>query len=251
MNPEEFRKFFSSTIMGKEEVPLLSEHILPGGKLEHSSAISVYQNAYSARFTEALGEKYETVWRVLGDEDFFETAKNFIKENSSYSYNLSDYGEKFPDYLKMNFSEHPVLAEIADFELYVFRIFHLSKNDGTNLQNGLLQGETEDLKVTFHSSVSFLEYSYPIYDLWKTENQKDLPDFLNEKKQYLVLGKKGSDLFVSEIEKWEWSFGKNLYEGKSILRSLEICGNPPKGLGSISEFLSGMTRNGLIVQVSS
>ncbi|PJZ26944.1 DUF2063 domain-containing protein [Leptospira hartskeerlii] len=251
MNPEEFRKIFSSTLLGKEEGPLLLDFLLPGGKLDANSAISVYQNGYSARFTEALGEKYETVWRILGDEDFFETAKSFIKEHSSHSYNISDYGEKFPDFLKKNFPEHPVLAQIADFELYVFRIFHLSKNEGTDLQNGLHQGETEDLKVVFHSSILFLEYSYPVYQLWKSEDQEDLPQFLKEKKQYLVLGKKGSDLFVSEIEEWEWSFGKSLHEGKSILGSLKICGSPPKGLGSISEFLSGMTRNGLVIQVSS
>ncbi|TGN02938.1 DNA-binding domain-containing protein [Leptospira dzoumogneensis] len=251
MRPEEFRKLFSSVLLGKEEGPLLSDHILPGGKLDTDSAIAVYQNAYSARFTDALGEKYETVWRVLGDEDFFETARNFIQENPSHSYNLSDYGEKFPDFLRENFQEHSVLSEIADFEYQVFKIFHLPKNTKEDLPNDLAQGEVEDLKVTFHNSILFLEYSYPVYDLWKTEDQEELPKYLNERKQYLVLGKKGSDLFVSELEEWEWIFGKSLQEGKTILESLEIAGNPPKGLGSISEFLSGMTGNGLVIQVSS
>ncbi|MGJ4786997.1 HvfC/BufC family peptide modification chaperone [Leptospira koniambonensis] len=251
MNPEEFRKIFSSVLLGKEEGPLLSDQILPGGKLDTDSAIAVYQNAYSARFTDALGEKYETVWRVLGDDDFFETAKNFIKENPSHSYNLSDYGDKFPDFLQKNFSEHPVLAEISDFELQIFKIFHLPKNIREDLPNSLHQGETEDLKISFHSSILFLEYSYPVYDLWKTEDQEKLPEFLNRRKQYLVLGKKGSDLFVSELDEWEWTFGKSLQEGKTILESLEIAGNPPKGLGSISEFLSGMTINGLVIQVNS
>ncbi|MEI1277872.1 DNA-binding domain-containing protein [Leptospira venezuelensis] len=251
MKPDEFRKIFSSAMLGKVEGPLLSDQVLPGGKLDSNSAIAVYQDAYSARFTEALGEKYETVWKILGDEDFFEAAKSFIREHSSHSYNLSDYGEKFPDFLSENFPEHPVLAEIANFEYQVFKIFHLPKNEGINLQNGLEQATTEDLRISFHSSILFLEYSYPVYDLWKTEDQEDLPKFLEEKKQYLILGKKGSDLFVSEQEKWEWTFGKSLQEGKTILGSLEIVGNPPKGLGSISEFLSGMTRNGLVVQVSS
>lgn len=251
MNPEEFRKIFSSVLLGKEEGPLLSDYVLPGGKLETNSAIAVYQNAYSARFTDALGEKYETVWKILGDDDFFETAKSFIKEHSSHSYNLSDYGEGFPDFLRKNFSEHTLLSEISDFELQVFKIFHLPENEGASLQSGLSQGETEDLKISFHSSILFLEYSYPVYDLWKTEDQEKLPEFLNERKQYLIMGKKGSDLFVSELDEWEWTFGKSLQEGKTILESLEIAGNPPKGLGSISEFLSGMTRNGLIIQVNS
>lgn len=251
MKPEEFRELFSSLLLNKEEGPLLSDQILPGGKLDTNSAIRVYQNAYSARFMEVLGEKYETVWKILGDEDFFETTKTFISGNPSNSYNISDYGETFPDFLGENFSEHPVLAEIANFELQVFRIFHLQKNEGADLQNGLPKGEMEDLKVTFHSSVLFLEYSYPVYDLWKTEIAEDLPQFLKERKQYLLLGKKGSDLFVSEIGEWEFSFGKSLSEGKSILGPLEISGNPPKGLGSISEFLSGMTKNGFVVRVSS
>lgn len=251
MKPEEFRKIFSSALLKKEEGPLLSDQVLPGGKLDTNSAIAVYQNGYLARFTEALGEKYETVWKVLGDEDFFETAKTYIEDHPSHSYNISNYGENFPNFLRENFSEHPLLAEIADFELHVFRIFHLSQNGVDHLKNSFPQNETEDLKVTFHGSVQFLEYSYPVYDLWKTENSEDLPQFLEERKQYLVLGKKGSDLFVSEIGEWEFLFGKYLAEGKSILGSLEIIGNPPKGLGSISEFLSRMKINYLITKVSS
>ncbi|PJZ78532.1 putative DNA-binding domain-containing protein [Leptospira neocaledonica] len=251
MNPEEFRNLFSSTLLGKEEGPLLQDQILAGGKLEPNSAIAVYQNAYLARFTDALGEKYETVWKILGDEDFFETAQTFIRENSSNSYNISNYGDTFPNFLKENFPEHPILCEIADFELHVFRIFHFSKNEGADLSDSLSEKEADDLKINFHKSVQFLEYSYPVYDLWKTENSEDLSKFLNEKKQYLVLGKKGSDLFILEIEEWEWAFGKSLAEGKSILESLEILGTPPKGLGSISEFLSGMKTNRLVSKVSS
>ncbi|PKA17229.1 DNA-binding domain-containing protein [Leptospira haakeii] len=251
MKPEEFRKIFSSVLLKREEGPLLSDQILPGGKLDANSAIAVYQNGYLARFTEALGEKYETVWKILGDEDFFETAKAFIEDHPSNSYNISNYGVDFPNFLKENFSEHPVLAEIAEFELNVFRIFHLSKNSEDHLQNSLPQKETEDMNIIFHESVRFLEYSYPVYDLWKTENSEDLSQFLEERKQYLVLGKKGSDLFVSEIGEWEFSFGKYLAQGKSILESLEISGNPPKGLGAISEFLSRMTINRLILSISS
>ncbi|TGK40272.1 DNA-binding domain-containing protein [Leptospira andrefontaineae] len=251
MRPEEFRKIFSSAVLKKEEGPFLSDQILPGGKLGSNSAIAVYQNGYLARFTEALGEKYEAVWKVLGDEDFFETAKTFIEDHPSHSYNISNYGEDFPDFLRETFAEHPILAEIADLELHVFRIFHLPQNGVDHLQNSLPQKETEDLNIIFHESVRFLEYFYPVYDLWKTENSEDLPQFLAERKQYLLLGKKGSDLFVSEIGEWEFSFGKYLAEGKSILESLEIIGNPPKGLGSISEFLSGMKINRLIINISS
>ncbi|GBF39264.1 HvfC/BufC N-terminal domain-containing protein [Leptospira johnsonii] len=250
MKPEEFRKIFSSALLGKEEGPLLSNGVLPGGKLDTNSAIAVYQNGYLARFTEALGEKYETVWKVLGDEDFFETAKAFIEDHPSNSYNISNYGEMFPVFLGENFSEHPILSEIADLELHIFRIFHLPKNSEDNPQTSLPEKETEDLKVTFHPSVLFLEYSFPVYNLWKTENSEDLAQFLTERKQYLVLGKKGSDLFVSEIGEWEFSFGKSLAEGKSILESLEILGSPPKGLGSISEFLSGMKTNRLVSEVN-
>ncbi|EMK00346.1 MULTISPECIES: DNA-binding domain-containing protein [unclassified Leptospira] len=250
MKPEEFRNIFYNALLGREEGPLLQDYILPGGKLEPNSAIAVYQNAYQARFTEVLGEKYETVWKILGDEGFFGTAKSFIEDHPSHSYNISNYGESFPNFLKENFSEHPVLFEIADFELHVFRIFHLPKNEEDNLRNSLSRNETEDLKITFHESVRFLEYSYPVYDLWKTENSEDLPQFLKEKKQYLVLGKKGSDLFVSELEEWEWTFGKSLSDGKSILESLKISGSPPKGLGSISEFLSGMKINRLVSEVN-
>ncbi|TGL63463.1 DNA-binding domain-containing protein [Leptospira sarikeiensis] len=248
MRPEEFRELFSAVILQGSDS--FSDLIFPAGKLKSVSALEVYQNAYLARFTDALGEKFETVWKVLGDEDFFETAKNYIRENFSGSYNISDYGGNFPDFLKENYPEHPFLAEIADFEYQVFQIFHLSKNLGTDIQKPT-GAEFEDFKISFHPSLRFLKYTYPIYDLWKADDSEDLSIFFQEKDQYLILGKKGSDLWILQIEEWEYIFGKNLSEGKTILESLENSGTLPKGPESISEFLSRLTQNFLVIAISS
>ena len=47
--------------------------IRPAGRLKTAaSALEVYRRAYVARLTEALGDTYEAVWSVLGDDVFFD-----------------------------------------------------------------------------------------------------------------------------------------------------------------------------------
>src|SRR3989338_4151121 len=72
------------------------ESVVPGGSLSKEEAIAVYQQAYKARFTDVLGETFESVWWVLGDTQFFEVAHAYIYTHFENVYNLSEYGKKFP-----------------------------------------------------------------------------------------------------------------------------------------------------------
>ncbi|TGK01250.1 DUF2063 domain-containing protein [Leptospira langatensis] len=268
MKPEEFRDLFSQFIRSEDQESsfvssdILSEvedagtkgasfiaQILPGGKLDLHSSLKVYREAYQARFTEALGDRFETVWKILGDEDFFELAKRYISSVPSLSYNLSDYGESFPEFIGENFPEHPFIREVADLELNISKIFHLPPNWNEELKNLPLSGEFNDLKFIFHESLMYLHYTHPVYELWKDQDEDFTPELPAKQDQYLMIGKRGENLWIQEIDFWEFQFGKNLSVGKTLLEAVEHSGKAPKGSGSISEFLSGLSQARFISEI--
>ncbi|TGK07564.1 DUF2063 domain-containing protein [Leptospira semungkisensis] len=255
MKPEEFRSLFSQAIRSEgesdETTPgsSFASQVLPGGTLSSDSSLKVYKEAYTARFTEALGDRFETVWRILGDEDFFELAKRYISSVPSHSYNLSDYGESFPEFVGENFSEHPFIGEVADLELHVSKIFHLPPNRNEEPKDFPSLGEFSDLKFIFHESIMFLHYTHPIYELWKDQEEDAEPELPQKQDQYLVMGKREENLWIREIDLWEFKFGKSLLQGKSLIEAVEHSGKAPRGSASISEFLSGLSQGKLISEI--
>ncbi|TGL49089.1 DUF2063 domain-containing protein [Leptospira wolffii] len=246
MNPSEFRKEFSESIRGDSFSPILESLILPGGSLNTLQALKVYKEGYLARLTQALGEKFETVWRILGDDGFFEVCSEYILRFPSRTYNLSDYGERFPFFLKERFEEHAFISETADLELRLSEIFHLSKNERFELQNAFHEANPEDLRLEFHESLQFLKYAHKILPLWKNRKSGENGGLPVYETQFVLIGKEGNDLLVREIGEWDWKFGKELSKGSSVLEAVESSGNPPNGIQSVSEFLSGLTRASLI-----
>lgn len=125
MSLVQFQKKFLSSISNQTE-NWFKEHITPGGTLTQEAAINVYRGDYYARLSEAIGERYESVWFVLGDEDFLQLAREFIESNPSGVRDLGSYAEEFPQYLKAcsHHDEFPFLSDLAFFEQNFWRLFH-------------------------------------------------------------------------------------------------------------------------------
>ena len=100
--------------------------------MDSNAAVGVYRTGHIVRLTEALGETFEAVWWVAGDEHYFQLAKEFLLAHPSASYNLSDFGISFPNFLdkRQPFSDLPFLADLARFEWLFKEVFHLPPHTG-------------------------------------------------------------------------------------------------------------------------
>ncbi len=100
--------------------------ITPGGSLLSADSLDVYRHGFIVRLTESLGDIYEAVWWVTGDEEFFRLAKMFILSKPSHAYNLSSYGHEFPEFLRIErpLPDLPFLPDLAQFEWLFKDIFH-------------------------------------------------------------------------------------------------------------------------------
>ncbi|MGE3975331.1 MAG: putative DNA-binding domain-containing protein, partial [Bdellovibrionales bacterium] len=180
---------------------VISQSIIPMKSVDVDGCLEIYRKGYFARLTEALGETFEATWWVLGDEDFFKICHDYISSYESKSFDLSDYGMEFPDFLGRTpqATEAPFLKDLATFEWAFKEVFHQ-----TNLaeEPGLLQNEiakNPEVRFKLSSSARLFESEYSIYEIWKLRREKieeitelnfsNLESSVIYKSQYLVFVK--------------------------------------------------------------
>jgi hypothetical protein len=244
----EIQKKFGNAIRG-ESIADFSDSIIPGGRLSPDSCLNVYRDGYLARLTSALGETFETVWRVLGDENFFNLSKEYIKNYTSVSYNLSDYGEHFPEFVGIHYSEYPYLVSLAKFERAFKEVFHSRIDPAyTFLEEDLKN--PENLTLVFSESAILLSYPHSVFSLWNARNQNDFvlqsDDLLNKPENYLLY-KNDLAIYCEILNDNEFRILKSLFAGDTISSAVsELADQPEIDENFFSELFSRIMQMGII-----
>lgn len=228
-------RLFYNFITGAEKTP--PKDYKAAGSLSPEGGFAVYQRGYIARLTETLGDTYESVWRVLGDDLFFQTCRDFIKSNASQSYNLSDYSVKFVDYLLSHpaTSDFPFLPDLAHLGWLHKEIFH-SAGDiglaGEELMSRLSAGAS-DVQLTGNFQV--LKSNYHLLDIWKAlQNDEALPEGW-QIPQNVALYKMENQVCLRDISPAETVFFENLQAAMNILDACEHM--QPQEITALFQFL--------------
>lgn len=80
--------------------------------------MKVYEHAYVARQQEIIGEQFPALMVLLGDDQFAEASRAYIKDNPPSKRSARWIGEHLPSWLAGHptWSNHPVLVDMASFE---------------------------------------------------------------------------------------------------------------------------------------
>jgi hypothetical protein len=216
---KDFQFQFVDALFAKEQNNAFISSITPAGKLaDGASALRVHQRGYVCRLTEALGEIYDGVWSVLGDQDFFKVCESYITSNCSASYNLTDYGRIFYSHLEKSVyaEEFPFLPDLAQFELAFSDAFHAREHEQAS-SSELARIEQEPYAVLhFGPSVLFLSLKHAVYQIWKSRKEKNrvVPDFFSP--EYLVLYKKDGLIFIQHLKSQEFDMLTALKSGMTV-----------------------------------
>lgn len=193
---DKFQQDFLKAILHGETSTDLSDLIRPVGTLTPLGVINVYRGDYDARMMEALGKSFETTWLLMGDEDFFEAGKSYIKNNPSHVKNLSAYGDSFPDFLAtLDLDED--IVRMAQYERAFWRLFHTPpKNAGVITPENLetLEFHLEETLYLSHSNLR-------LNDLWTVRENPpagmSLDDYMGE--EYLALYRSNEKVQVKKL----------------------------------------------------
>jgi hypothetical protein len=183
-----FQSFFDRLVVGAET----PTSFVPAGTLTAEEAFYVYSQGYIARLTEALGETYESIWRFLGDENFFDLCETYIQQNPSKFYNLSAYGENFPEFVASD--NFPFLQDLARFNWLHQSLFHQKTETGMTGEQlqAVLQ---ESSRLSFVSSFCFFKTEWNVFEIWQAlkNEQEPLPEKIS---QTLCLYKQDDQVYV-------------------------------------------------------
>lgn len=219
---ELLQKQFTASAIGEADSAFVAA-VEGGGKLTSAQAVEVYRNGYPARMSEALGETFEACWRMLGDEDFLEGCRVYARSVPSTSYNLSDYGATFPDFLLSRFKDDaPFIGDLARLEWSFKELFHAEPHAGL-APAGLSVAVKNDSVLVFGSAVIFLSFTHKVHGLWKRDRNDATP--LNPSdwsgpQQVLLHKSGGTPVFSRILAASEASALKSLHEGRPLAEAL-------------------------------
>jgi len=213
-------------LRGSEQQKFLA-HIEPIAELSTEDCLEIYSRGYYARLIEAMGETFEATWWVLGDDDYFELAKEYVQLNTSQVYDLSQYGEGFASFLalKQQSNEIPFLVDLARFEWIFKEVFHCPD---INQPEDLFQESISELTHLIRSPSAFLLKSeYSIYEVWKQRSQPiealDDVDFFSA--ENLLIYKTSGRVFVRKMAAEVWGMLNSLFAGKNLGEAIAELSN--------------------------
>jgi hypothetical protein len=222
-----------------------------GGKLTAEEAVDVYRGGYPARLTEALGETFEACWRVLGDEDFFAAAKDYIARVPSLTHNLADYGASFPEFLECrpDAETAPFIGDLARFEWAYKELFHAKAHEP--LAPALLAAKARPEAVfKFGGAVRLMAVRYRVYGLWKRNRSNDAPLKKSDwegAERLIFYKKEGNDVFVRSLSVPEYAALSALKAGRPLQEALaSVDGLTADDVKDLFVFLS---ESGVVTEV--
>lgn len=229
------RLFYNCVIRG--DAP--PEGYKAAGGLTVDAAFAVYQRGYIARLTEALGDTYESIWRVLGDELFFDVCRKFIAGNPSQSYNLSDYSVKFIDFLISHpvAEEFPFLPDLAHLGWLHKEVFHSAGEWGLSGEELMSRLSEEPNRVRLAQPFEIVKSRYRLFDIWKALKFETAAPAREEwaQSQNVVLYKSDQQVFVREVTAQEAQFFEDLKSGTDVIVACEALA--PQEITTLFEFL--------------
>jgi len=231
----------------------LLSSVVPGGSLDAAAALAVYRSGYLARLTEQLGETYATVWRALGDDGFFELCRDYIAGHPSSSYNLSDYGREFADFLASApvTAEALFLPELARFELCFHDLFHAAGHRAMDSPSLAALGDLTGVRFRFGSAVRLVACERAVFDLFRHREESEPPDFEIERSQHVLLYKLDGEVLAREVDAATFVALEAMAEGLAIDEALECAADRDENFGpaEVARLFEMLARCGLVVSV--
>ena len=193
--------------------------IIGAKKLSGTQALSIYQEAYHARLQDALSEKYESVWTILGDKEFSTLCQKYIRSNKPTNYNLGNYGGKFCQFLsreKIIKDKFPFLINLSEFEDLFDQVFHsqTEKLASYNKDTFPPLRDTSCFKLVSYLKLPIFQYN--IYDIWRAAQNGTQEQNLLPTTQYLLLSKNKDSVFVRVIDQMTSYLLKCSLEGQNL-----------------------------------
>jgi len=213
--------------------------------------LGIYRNNVFSSLIEALGALYPVVKRLVGEEFFSATAREFCQGFPPVHGRLTDYGTEFPGFIR-NFGPAatlPYLGDVAELELAWHRAYHaadIRPIDGTEFQ-GVAPAALPLVRLQLHPSHSLISSDFPIAQIWEANQPEreatETVDLSSAQDELLVI-RPALDVEIRKLGRGSYCFLKALKQGSTVLEAYETAETLEAGFdlqGNLHGFLAGGT----------
>ena len=151
--------------------------IINDQKVGTDKRLSIYADAYRLRIIEALASAYPKLKMLLGDDFFDQAARSYIDKFPSTYCNMRWVGGEMSAHLQQVLPQHPVAAEMAQFEWTLGLAFDAADAPAKTLQDlaNIALENWPDLIFGLHPSVKILDLQWNIVAIWNALNLQNTP----------------------------------------------------------------------------
>lgn len=178
--PPDLQSAFMDAVLGDPEVGIDAglEAAISTDGLSLTEKLAIHRENAFRTITNSLGSVFPVVRKLVGEEFFVATAREYIRLRPPRSGSLLFFGHDFGDFLD-NFptvSKLPYLGDMARLEWFWHEAFHAADAAPINPYDlkEVAEERLGDMQITLHPSARLLISDYPIDAIWQA-NQYD-PD---------------------------------------------------------------------------
>jgi hypothetical protein len=151
--------------------PVIERRIRDGTRVPAATRLAIYGNAYRSRLADALAANFPALAVFLGEADFANLARLYVREHDSPFFNIRYYGDALPEYLatREDYIAAPVLAELARWEWAMMAAFDAADvvPVGHESLARFPPEQWAQLRFTFHPSLQRLGLLWNVPQLWQ------------------------------------------------------------------------------------
>ncbi len=192
------------------------------GENRRQTRFNIYRNNFYVAVINVLKERFPVSERIVGEDFFKATAREFVEQTPPIGQSNLGYGEKFPGFLETfpPVSDLPYLADVARLEWARFKAAIAREQSTVASQDFSAVDPSQAARVSFtlHASLITLISDFPVYDIWRTnhedENVRSLADVSGG--QSVMISRSSLGIEVHKIPKGAIDFIEALVSGHAL-----------------------------------
>lgn len=229
------------------------DEILNGDK--NNDVYNPYSDLVFSNHSNALNDVYPVCKMIVGEQYFSFLSDLYLRKRQTNNPDINFYGHDFADFLKELVSEREELGglgylfEVAEFEWAVYfaqrkAMEYISPKD---VISKITSVESENVVFKLNPSLSFLEFNYPVINIWKAHQLEDIGEIrINNSKNFAVVWKQAKDVCYQNISKNEFDFLNLLKQKKSFIELSDLIASSEKELENI---IAASINNGWVIDI--
>ncbi|MEO8418975.1 MAG: DNA-binding domain-containing protein [Methylophilaceae bacterium] len=174
---------FQAYLLGSKQNSPFPSCIADDAKLGAVRRLDIYYHAYRLRLIEALSTAYPKLHALLGDDLFEDIARSYIDAYPSTYRNVRWYGAAMRMHLASTLPQHPIVAEMADFEWTLALAFDAADTPVLQIQD-LVAIAPEDwaaLSFKLQPSLHLLPLRWNTVAVWQALDVEETPPACEQK----------------------------------------------------------------------